>query len=399
MSAVPSALPQQPRRLAGIRAWRPSGRGFLRGLGRVLLGIVIAVAMFVVFASVMRLQHVSLPAVTGASAVGRTEIALNDTGRTDPFATDGRSRELAIWIWYPAVAGSPEAAAPYVPDAWAPLLSDLPLSQDLTAVSTNAMADAALEGRPPVVVLQPGLAQPVAEYTTLAEELASHGYAVVGINETGSAPTAFPDGHTVPATPLGGISAMDIDAWYASAERVTDVWVADAQFIVKSLSESPPAIGALDFSRVAYVGHSLGGAAAFEACSQDATCAAAVDLDGTLWTDVRQTGFSAPHLLLEKAASDGCDQFCSRAATDYATVMGTGDSERLSVAGTVHMSFSDVGLRWGIANGLLGSIDAERMTLITRDAVRSFLDVHVLGAPAADFTATVARYAELTTLK
>jgi dienelactone hydrolase len=396
MSAVPSALPQQPRRLSGVRSWRPSGRGFLRGLGRVLLGVVIAVAIFVAVASVMRLQHASLPAVTGGSAVGRTEIALTDTLRTDPFATDGRSRELAVWIWYPAVAGPSDAAAPYVPAAWGPLVSDLPLSQDLTAVSANSLAGAALEGRPPVVVLQPGLGQPVADYTTLAEELASHGFAVIGINETGSAPTAFPDGHTVPATPLGGVSAMDVDAWYASAARVTDVWVADAQFVVKTLSETPPAIGALDFSRVAYLGHSLGGAAAFEACSQDATCSAAVDLDGTLWTDVRHTGFSAPHLLVERAPEGGCDQFCSRAATDFATVMGTGESEWLSVAGSVHQNFSDVGLRYGIANGLLGSIDAQRMTLITRDAVRSFLDVHVLGAAAADFTATVDRYAELT---
>ena len=397
MSAVPSALPQQPRRLAGIRAWRPSGRGILRGLGRVLLGIVIAVAIFVAFASVMRLQHVSLPAVTGGSAVGRTEIALNDTGRSDPFATDGRSRELAVWIWYPAVAGSSQAGAPYVPSAWAPLVASEPLSQDLTAVSTNSLADASLDGSPPVVVLLPGLAQPVASYSSLAEDLASHGYAVVGINPTESTAVVFPDGHVIPATALGSVSGMNVDAWYASAERVTNVWVADAQFVVNELAASAPAIGALDFSRVAYVGHSLGGAAAFEACNQDASCAGAVDLDGTLWTDVRHTGLSAPHLLLEKAPADACDEFCTRAAADFATVMGTGDAQRLLVAGTTHQNFSDVGLLWGIANGIgLGSIDAERMTLITRDTVRSFLDVQLLGAAAADFTETVARYAELT---
>jgi hypothetical protein len=35
------------------------------------------------------------------------------------------------------------------------------------------------------------------------------------------------------------------------------------------------------------------------------------------------------------------------------------------------------------------------MTVITRDVVRSFLDVHVLDAPAATFTAATARYSEL----
>ena len=76
------------------------------------------------------------------------------------------------------------------------------------------------------------------------------------------------------------------------------MWVADAAFVVETLAASPPAIGALDFDHVAYVGHSMGGAASFEACRQDARCAAAVDLDGTLWTDVRHTGLTAPSLVL-----------------------------------------------------------------------------------------------------
>jgi transketolase C-terminal domain/subunit len=77
--------------------------------------------------------------------------------------------------------------------------------------------------------------------------------------------------------------------------------------------------------------------------------------------------------------------------------MAGDDAVRLSVAGSTHQNFSDMGLMWGIGNGIaLGSIDAHRMTLITRDTVRSFLDVHVRGAPAADFTSTVASYPELT---
>jgi predicted dienelactone hydrolase len=370
-------------------------RGVLRGFGRVLLGIVIGLGIFVVFALVMRIQHVSLPAVTGGSPVGRVEIALNDDGRPDPFATDGRSRELAVWIWYPALPSASQKA-PYLPSAWAPLVDDVPLSQDLNAVSTNSLADTSLAGRPPVVVLLPGLGLPIASYSTLAEDLASHGYAVVGVNPTESAPVVFPDGHLVAATPQGTVSGATVDAWYASAQRVTNVWVADAQFVVKSLAARPPTIGALDFSRVAYVGHSLGGAAAFEACKRDTSCAGAVDLDGTLWTEVRHSGLSAPRLLLQHAASGDCDEFCKRAATDFAAVMADGTAQRFKVAGSTHPNFSDAGLMFGIANGLvLGSIDAHRMTVIVRDTVRSFLDVHVLGAPAANFAATVARYPEL----
>ena len=257
---------------------------------RIVVSLVAGVIGITATGAVTMAQELTLPAVTGTAAVGRTELTLTDAGRPDPFATDGRARELAVWIWYPAVAGSTGAAAPYLPPTWADLANSAGIvSQDLNAVGTNSIADAPLDGTPPVVVLLPGLGQPVAAYSALAEDLASHGYAVVGINPTGSALVEFPDGHVVAPTALGGIDPAllsDIPGWYDAAARITDVWVADAAFVVGTLAASPPAIGALDFDHVAYVGHSMGGAASFEACRQDARCAAAVDLDGTLWTDV-----------------------------------------------------------------------------------------------------------------
>src|SRR4029079_17362169 len=99
---------------------------------------------------------------------------------------------------------------------------------------------------------------------------------------------------------------------------------------------------------------------------------------------------------LQHAPPDSCDEFCSRAATDFAKVMASGDAARYSVTGAVHSNFSDAGLMFGIANGLLlGPIDGQRMTPIMRDTVRHFLDVHVLSAPPDVFTAAVAKHPEL----
>ncbi len=135
---------------------------------------------------------------------------------------------------------------------------------------TNSIEGAALQGKsPPVVVLMPGLGPSIAEYSALAEDLASHGYAVVGINPSGSSQVVgFPDGHLVYGTPQGSIAETNIDAWYATASRVVGVWVDDASFVVSTLAKNPPALGALDFSHVAYVGHSLGGNASFEVCAR-----------------------------------------------------------------------------------------------------------------------------------
>jgi pimeloyl-ACP methyl ester carboxylesterase len=390
-----------PRALAD-RVQRKGRLAFtLRAVRRgifVLFGIVVfGIAGFVAYSSVMRVQGRDLPDVTGPFAVGRTEFTLRDTGRIDPFASDSRSRELAVWVWYPAVDGDVGAKAAYLPAAWAPLVENLgPLSQDLSAVRTNAMANAALEGHPRVVVLLPGLGQPIASYSALAEDLASHGYAVVGINPTESANVVFPDGHIVSATALGSVDGASVDDWYLSAERVTKVWVADAQFVVRTLAANAPAIGALDFAHVAYIGHSLGGAAAFEACAQDPDCAGSVDMDGTLWTDVRHAGLVAPGLVLRHATDAECDTFCERASADFDHIESLG-SQQLRIAGSQHTNFTDLGLLWGPANKLvaLGPIDADRMLDITRDLVRSFLDVHVLHAAEANFTAVVSRYPEV----
>jgi dienelactone hydrolase len=370
----------------------------LRLFGTLVVGLVVVIVALTAFSALMRVQSRTLPAVTGPSAVGRTEIALTDAGRPDPFAADGRARELAVWIWYPAVAGSAGAAAPYLPAAWAPLVNnEWAFFQDYNAVHTNSIADAPLDGSPPVVVLMPGLGLPVASYSALAEDLASHGYAVVGINPTESIDVVFPDGHLVTATPLGNVAGADVASWYASAARVTEVWAADAAFVVTTLAASPPQVGAFDFSHVAYLGHSLGGAASFEACRQDSRCATAVDLDGTLWTEVRHTGLVVPNLILRAAPKDPCDEFCRAAAVDFETVDAVGNSQQLAIAGSKHMNYSDVGLMWAPVDSLvvLGTIDQSRMNVITRDAVRSFLDENVRGAPADSFASTVAQYPEV----
>jgi dienelactone hydrolase len=366
-----------------------------------VVGLVAAVIGLTASSAVTMADELTFPPVTGRAAVGRVELGLKDAGRPDPFATDGIARELAVWIWYPAVESSSGAAAPYLPSTWADLANSAGLvSRDLNTVRTSSIAGAPLDGRPPVVVLMPGLGQPVAAYAALAEDLASHGYAVVGINPTGSGLVVFPDGHVVAPTALGGIDPAllsDIPGWYADAGRIADVWIADAAFVVETLAASPPAIGELDFERVAYIGHSLGGAAAFEACRQDTRCAAAVDLDGTLWTEVGHTGLTAPSLVLRHDLAGECAGFCEAASADFAAVEAAGDSQQYSVAGSQHMDFSDLGLLRGPSDRMLpvGPIDGGRMTQITRDLVRSFLDEHVGGAPAGAFAEAVARYPEL----
>jgi pimeloyl-ACP methyl ester carboxylesterase len=382
----------------------------LRRIGKVL-GVLVATLLVVIVvavgaSAVARGQTRQLATPTGTLAVGRTELVLTDPARTDPFLTTNRPRELSVWIWYPTPKGNTAATAPYLPRAWADATNSVNgpaavLFQDTNTVRTNSIAGAPLAGaNPPVVIFMPGLGPSVAEYTALAEDLASHGYAVVGINPTGSTSVVgFPDGRLVHSTTAGSVAETNIDAWYASAARVVGVWADDASFVVSALGKSPPAIGALDFSRVAYVGHSLGGNASFEACARDSRCVAAVDLDGTIFSEVRRSGLRVPGLILHADYEVPCGEgFCQRKKDGFKALTAAGPVRAIAVTGAQHYNFTD----WSVLYapvlgpaGQLGSIDGQRAVVITRDVVRAFLEQALRGTPASTFDATIARYREL----
>jgi dienelactone hydrolase len=380
-------------------------RKIAKGIGIFFAALLAVIVVGLGASGVARGQDRQLAMPTGAFAVGRVELALTDSARIDPFATDGRMREIGVWIWYPTAKGNVAATAPYLPKAWADAANNVNgpagvLFQDNNAVRTNSIASAPLQGKsPPVVVLMPGLGNSVAEYSELAEDLASHGYAVVGINPTGSSSVVgFPDGHLVYGSPTGSIMETSVDAWYASASRVVGVWVDDATFVVSTLAKSPPAVGALDFSRVAYVGHSLGGNASFEACARDTRCVAAVTLDGTIFSQVRRAGLKVPGLILQANNKVSCDEFCQRKKDDFKALTVSGPVRDLAITGAEHLNFSDNSVLFMPLLrpvGQLGSIDGARGVLITRDVVRAFLDQGVRGTPASTFEATLGRYGEL----
>jgi pimeloyl-ACP methyl ester carboxylesterase len=379
-------------------------RKIAKGIGIFFVALVVLIAAGIGASGVARGQARQLTVPTGPAAVGRIEFALTDSARVDPFATDGRKRELAVWIWYPTAKGNAATTAAYLPGTWANAANNVNgpvglLLQDNNAVRTSSIESAPLLGKsPPVVVLMPGLGPSIATYSALAEDLASHGYAVVGINPTESSEVVgFPDGHLVYGTPAGVIAESNIDAWYATATRIIGVWVDDAAFVVSTLTKSPPSMGTLDFSRLAYVGHSLGGGASLEACAHDSRCVTAINLDGTVFSEVRRTGMKVPGLILQANDKTPCDVFCGRREEDF-KALAAGSIRVLAVDGAEHLNFSDNSVLYAPvlhAVGSLGSIDGTRALVITRDLVRTYLDQQMVGTPAATFDATVARYGEL----
>ena len=269
----------------------------------------------------------------------------------------------------------------------------------LSTVRTNAVSDATPAGRQralPLVVLSPGFTNSRSTLTTLAEDLASHGYVVAGIDHTyESFATTFPDGRVT--TCLARQAPRRGNGFW---EKVVAGRAADVCFVLNELTGALPAwpgAGLIDPSRMAMAGHSVGGAAATSAMLADSRIRAGIDMDGTIPTPIPDRGLSRPFLFLGKQSNytPGSGGAVTTWERDWKLL--TGWKRWLVVAGAVHASFTDLGLladQIGIDIG--AALPGARSLDITRAYVRAFFDEHLRSKPQALLDRPSPRYAEVT---
>jgi dienelactone hydrolase len=345
----------------------------------------------------------SLPAPTGPHPVGTTSVHLTDTTRPDPWAAGVNARELMVSLWYPAVPAGGRRARYMTPAE-----SELQLtSRGITAVPpdtlsttrTNAVSDAT-PARParalPLVVLSPGFTNSRSALTAMAEDLASHGYVVAGIDHTyESHATAFPDGRVT--TALAREAPRRGSGFW---EKVAAGRAADASFVLNKLTGAHPAwpgAGLIDPSAIGMAGHSAGGAAAIAAMLADSRIRAGIDMDGATAAPIPGHGLPRPFLFLGKQANytPGSGGAVTTWERDWTLL--TGWKRWLLVAGAVHASFTDLALladQLGIDLG--AGLSGARSLDITRAYVRAFFDQHLRGEPQALLDQPSPRFPEVT---
>ena len=137
-----------------------------------------------------KLSEASTACTEGPHAVGRVRLNWVDEQRSELFMPQSR-REVIAEVWYPAEKNSGQEC-PYFPEL-ATVSNQLveigELSSleawGLVSVRSYARANAnfaTLDSYSPVIILSPGNATNVEFYSAIAEDLASHGYVVCGIN-------------------------------------------------------------------------------------------------------------------------------------------------------------------------------------------------------------------------
>jgi dienelactone hydrolase len=344
-----------------------------------------------------------LPRPTGPQPVGVTALSLTDTSRPDPWVPSVPYRELMVSVFYPA-ASAHGPKKQYM----TPRESELNLAREdipglppdvFSTVRTHAVADARpVAARPhslPLVVLSPGWTQPRATLTTWAEDLASHGYVVVAIDHTyENRATTFPDGHVTEC------AACEVDDRPGFWEEFARVRTADTSFVLDELTGPHPkwrGSALVDPARLGMAGHSAGGAAATRAMLADPRIRAGADVDGSIHVPLPPSGLSRPFLFLgsKDFYTPGVPGPYDDWETDWAHL--TGWKRWLMVSGTVHASFTDLGVLAGQLGVDLGaSIDAERAVAVTRAYLRAFFDQHLRCRPQPLLAAPSPTYPEVT---
>jgi hypothetical protein len=360
-----------------------------------------------------------------------------DGTRPDVFAADpNRRRELMVQIWYPSKGTATDVRAAYMPDADAVTVVFARIMHKpafifghFKYVTTNAVASApAATDQPgyPVLIFLEGASGFRQMNTFQVENLVSHGYIVVAIDQPGTAAdVVFPDGRQAvwsspdpmrlirqsympeePAPTLNGKAFKDGIVAYLAKDVV---FTLDQLAVLNRADPNGILTGKLDLTQVGAFGVSLGGIVVGEACRTDPRLKGCLMLDAPMATAVVNTGLRQPcmwitrdvaSMRLERERAGGwseaeieAHQATMRAA--YAGLAGPG--YLVQVHGMFHSNFTDIPSWTPLASrlNLSGPIDARRAHDIVNAYSLAFFDQHLKGHPASLLEGPAARYPEV----
>jgi len=252
------------------------------------------------------------PKPTGQYAVGIKTYHWVDTKRKETLADDPAhpNRELMVNIWYPAQGKLAEKpTTPYAPyflnyrnknktKTWLMLYArpkysyakfDVALSTDVAQF--------------PVIIFSHGYGGTRDSNTVHCEELASHGYIVIGISHTyDSCIVQFPDGRIIDG--LKSIKKRKIlKNFELEHYNELEIWTSDVRFVLDQLKELANKKNSIFYQRldqehIGMFGHSYGGATTTQICRIDSRIKAGVNLDGPLFGLEPTKKFDKPFMFL-----------------------------------------------------------------------------------------------------
>mgnify|MGYP000890486255 CR=1 FL=1 len=303
--------------------------------------------------------------------------------RSELFTADSDDhRELMAQVWYPAKTKPSMRRVPYIEDAdvLTPAIGRLLHLPDfvfshLQYVNSNAVAAAPFaddEPSYPVLLYLSGIYGFRAANTFQIEELVSHGYIVVGLDQPGIDPMVrFSDGRRLPGLSRDEIIPLTTQSAAPKPQAPTlngqplpdgiiPYFAQDASFALdqlEMLNKGDPnriLTGRLDLAHIGTFGVSLGGTDAGQACLTDPRLKACLTLDANTTAEVAEKGLRQPTMFITRSA-DTMRLEHERNGTwqekDIQLTVDTmravyenlpGDGYYIKIPGIFHINFTDV---------------------------------------------------------
>ena len=408
----------QPRTVSNLskpgRKFHAFGKRLIKSLAALGLFAVVGLAVLLALLWREHKTEITLSAPTGHFEVGRTTYTWVNNAETDELApSPGEKREVVVWIWYPSAAATSAATSAsrveYLPAPWRSALAQHSgilmsqfLTRDLSRVQAHSSADPDISPEQrsyPVVIMRAGGGALTTDYTTLAEDLASHGYIVVGFDAPyRTIVVVLLDNRVVTRPPADDPESLPSDQLDRLANRLLPMWTGDTKFVVSQLerlNDADPSgkfTGRLDTQRLGMFGHSFGGAQALQFCHEDSRCKAGIDMDGAPFGSVVREGLKQPFMfILSDHSREESDPPSQQIHANIQSIYARLPNGRLfiTIRGANHFSFSDqMLLKSHYVIGLLrilgfGGLEGRRGLAITAECVHTYFDVYLKDAPAS----------------
>jgi len=248
--------------------------------------LVVVISALVQYISATEHQTFVLPQGTGPFKSSLTLSELIDKSRPDPFNAS-HARRIMISCFDPTPASSCKLTQiPYFPPVTAAVENEIVAEYEFPQILGHFELEVCAKkgnatpnrGRFPVALFSPGLNTSRLFYSSLAQEIASHGIVVITIDHPYDVDVVeFPNGDVI----YGGrvTKPADANGSTASVEHALEVRAQDASFVLNTLG-----IGKQE--KVVMFGQSFGGAAAATSMLRDKRFRAGVNLDGMMFGPV-----------------------------------------------------------------------------------------------------------------
>ena len=225
-----------------------------------------------------------LPKPTGNYNVGIKEIYLIDYEREEKLTErEDDKREMMLYLWYPTEENDGKLYEYMGKETFSWLLKQSSLfwipENAYEYVKTHSFINARFaEGKFPLIIFSHGYRGYPSMYTSMIEELVSHGFIVAGIcHPYVGGITVFPDGRV--------IEVMDISQHLETAFNEV---IGDINYTIDYLLKEFPE--KIDSENIGIYGHSFGGGAALSMCENE-RIKAGLALDGYFRADRAEKPF------------------------------------------------------------------------------------------------------------